>query len=112
MFGPTSGAQKGSDLDVGYMAARGAARLGPHEHIPRGISDRIPTVTVRATTELSHPLHAAGSCSTGKILWSSLPVFYRTLKQRQTRISEHVTEVFQVPGELHRLEHLLRMCSR
>ena len=34
------------------------------------------------------------------------------LEQQQTRIREHVTEVFQVPGELPWLEHLLRMCSQ
>ncbi len=39
-------------------------------------------------------------------------VSHLIFEQQQTRIGEHVTEVFQVPGELHRLEHLLRMYFR
>ena len=38
-------------------------------------------------------------------------VSHLILEQQQTRIRGHVTEVFQVPAELHRLEHPLRMGS-
>lgn len=39
-------------------------------------------------------------------------VSHLILEKQKTRIREHVTEVFQVPAELHRLEHLLRMCCQ
>jgi len=54
MFGmQRSAAEKGSDIDIGCLAAGRWVRFMPDEHAPRGVAAEKPAIPVRAGVELS-----------------------------------------------------------